>query len=155
MPRTLLGTLALPILLAACAGDSAHVVWTRGEAAAQLVGEQARALPADAPLRLGDITPFRWERLYLLPPGTPSPALLDSLGPAWPPLAGSAPAGRAGEPRLVFLAGGTVIAAGALPPGAVEVAPELLGRGYAPAEAAFRVERAPGRVPRLAPRPMP
>jgi hypothetical protein len=59
------------------------------------------------------------------------------------------PATRAGAPLLVFPAGGDSVAAAALPADAAALAPELLGRGYAPAEAAFRVARESGTPPRL------
>ena len=147
-PRTLAAAF---LLAAACAGDPARGVWARGEAVAQLVAEQAREVEPGTTLRLADLAPFRWERLYVLPGGDAPTALADSLGADWPALAAGAPAGREGAPRLVFLAGGAVVAAGALPAAAAELAPELLGRSWPADSAVVRVERRAGAVPRLVP----
>ena len=147
-PRTLAAAL---LLAAACAGDPARGVWARGEAVAQLLAEQARDVESGTTLRLADLSPFRWERLYVLPPGDAPAAIADSLGADWPALAGGAPVGREGAPRLVFVAGGAVVAAGVLPADAAELAPELLGRSWPADSAVVRVDRREGAVPRLAP----
>ena len=150
--RTLAAALLVP---AACAGDPARGVWARGEAVAQLVAEQARVAEPGTTLRLADLAPFRWERLYVLPGGGAATPLADSLGPDWLALAGGAPTGREGAPRLVFLVGGAVVAAGALPTDAAELAPELLARSWPADSAVVRVERRAGAVPRLVPAILP
>ena len=134
---------------AACVRDPATAVWARGETVAQSLAEQVRAVEPGASVSLESVAPFRWERLFILPAGAAPPAVLDSLGAAWPALARRAPASRPDATRLVFLAGGTVIAAAALPADAARLSGELVGRGYAPAEAVFRVERPRGETPRL------
>jgi hypothetical protein len=141
--------IAATLLAAACVRDPAGTTWARGEAVAQLLAEQVRAVEPGTVLRLADLAPFRWDRLYLLPPGLPAAAVVDSLGPGWPALADAGPAGRESAPRLVFVAGGAVGAAAALPLDAVELDAALLGRGYAPADAGFRVQRRSGATPRL------
>ena len=140
MQRTALILLAL---LLGCSPDPARAAWRRGEAITQIVAERARAVDPGASLSLRDLAPFRWERLYVVDTGGPRPALRDSLGASWPAVAAATPAKLAGDVLFVFLARDQVIAAAALPTGAAGLAPELVGRGYLPDEASFRVERAP------------
>lgn len=135
-----------------CTPDPAATAWRRGEAITQLLAEQARAADPGTALRLGDLAPFRWQRLYVLAPGAPPATLADSLGAGWLAVAAGGPADAAAAPRLVFLADGQVIAVAALVPAAVTLAPERTGRGYAPDEAVFHVRRILGdarSVPRI------
>lgn len=143
--------LASVLLLAGCATDPVSTVWRRGEAVVQLLAEQTRGVEPGTAMSLADLVPFRWERLYLVPAAGPSAAVRDSLGPGWATLAAGAPTDRPGAPLLLFLAGGEVVAAGALPPAAAGLDPALLGRGYAPDEARFRMRRDSGAPPRLEP----
>ncbi|HEX6630660.1 MAG TPA: hypothetical protein VF048_06195 [Gemmatimonadaceae bacterium] len=146
-------------LVPACSPDPARAAWRRGEAITQIVAERARAVDPGASISLRDLAPFRWERLYVVDGTGPggAGALGDSLGSGWAAVAAARPAALAGDPLLVFLAGGQVIAAAALPAAAAGLAPALVGHGYAPDEAAFRVERAaatadePNPTPRLVP----
>jgi hypothetical protein len=152
--RTALVILALAM---ACSPDPSRAAWRRGEAITQIVAERARAVDPGATLSLRDLAPFRWERLYVVDGAGPQAALRDSLGASWSAVSATAPTAKAGDAVLVFLAGGQVIAAAALPTEAARLAPELVGRGYAPDEAAFHVERAPATAddrnptPRLVP----
>lgn len=145
--------LLLLILPLACSIDPARAAWRRGEAVTQIVAERSRTVDPGAALSLRDLLPFRWQRMYVVAPDGPSPALRDSLGASWPAVAAATPAKHAADARLVFLADGQVIAAAAMPTGAAQLAPALVGRGYAPDEATFHVERAPGAVTASSPPP--
>ncbi|HEU4628940.1 MAG TPA: hypothetical protein VFS08_04320 [Gemmatimonadaceae bacterium] len=156
VPRRLALVLMVALTLA-CAFDAPHAAWRRGEAVTQIVAQRSREVTPGASLNLRDLLPFHWQRMYVVPAGGPSPALRDSLGASWPAVVAVTPAKLADDALLVFLADGQVIAAAAMPTAAAGLAPELVGRGFAPDEATFHVERAPGKVtpstppPRLVP----
>lgn len=137
--------LALAVPPSAC-GSPADAAWNRGEAVAQLVAERSRRRGADS-VNLRDLAPFRWERLHLVAPG--GGAAGDALGPAWPAVLAAAPTDRPGAQLLVFTAGGDIVAAAALAPGAARFDAPLLGRSYAPDSATFAVRREGGAAPRL------
>jgi hypothetical protein len=145
-PRPLLAAL-LVVLAAACFESAEEAMWARGESVGRLMVERLSARDAPEVLRLGDLAPFRWERLYLFAPYTPPQVVTDSLGFAWPGAEASRIAQVDTATLMVFTAGREVIAATMHPRKYGDFAPALLGRGYTPAEATFRVTRTAERTP--------
>ena len=139
----------LVVAATACFESADEAIWARGESVGRLVVERLSARDAPEILRLGDLPPFRWERLYLFAPYTPAQVVTDSLGFAWPGAAASRIAQLDTATLMVFTAGGTVIAATMHPRKYGDFAPDLLNRGYTPAEATFRVERTAENTPRF------
>lgn len=138
---------AAALSLAACARSADDAVWARGEAVGRLVVERLSENEKLRQVDLGQLTPFRWERLYIFAPHTPATVVTDSLGHPWPGAEASRIAQVDTANLLVFTAGDEVIAATMHPRRYGDFAPERLGRGYAPTEATFQVERGPNGAP--------
>lgn len=145
--RLALAALALAPALAACFADEDEAVLARGEAVGRLVVERLSENKELETVRLGELSPFRWERLYVFAPGTAPQTIVDSLGRPWPLAERTGIAVLDTANLLVFTAGGEVIAATMHPKRYGDFAPALTGRGYAPDEAVFRVERTAENTP--------
>lgn len=134
---SLVAVVCATLLVAGCSRDSA--ILARGEAMSYVLAEQVDR-GVGTSVNLADLAPFRWDRLYVFGPGTPMATVRDSVGALWP---GAERYGRATPDTvdlLVFTANRTVLAASAHPRRHGDFAPERAGRGYAPAEAVFRVD---------------
>jgi hypothetical protein len=135
---------ALGTLTLACAPGSG-AEWVRGKAAGGVLAQRVRDTTATGaqPVRLGDLVPFRFDRLYVFGPYTPARVVRDSLRIAWPGAAASQIESSDGANLLVFVGGGQVIAAVMQPRELGDFADEARGRGYTPEEANFAVTTAP------------
>jgi hypothetical protein len=108
-------------------------------------------------VRLADLTPFSWQRVYLFGPYTPLAILRDSLGLRT--ASDAAQLGRGIESRddvtlLVFRFEHGPPASMVLPRDPADFGPELVGRSYQPGEAVFLVRRPPaGSWGALGPKP--
>lgn len=138
----------LPLLLVAtvatttaCFRDADEAMWARGEAVGRLVVERLSENEQLREVDLAQLAPFRWERLYLFGPYTPARVVTDSLGHPWPGAEASGIAQLDTANLMVFTAGDEVVAATMHPRRYGDFTSDLLGRGYAPSEAVFRVER--------------
>lgn len=141
--RRLVTLLAVTAALstAACFRSEEDAVWGRGEAVGRLVVERLTENERLRVVDLAQLAPFRWERLYIFGPYTPAQLVTDSLGHPW----GGAEASRIAQvdtaSLMIFVAGDEVVAATMHPRRYGDFTSELLGRGYAPSEARFEVER--------------
>lgn len=145
--RLALAALVLAPALAACFADEDEAVLARGESVGRLVVERLTENEAIETVRLGDLSPFRWERLYVFAPHTAAETVVDSLGRPWPLAARTGIAVLDTANLLVFTAGGEVIAATMHPKRYGDFEPALTGRSYTPDEAVFRVERTAENTP--------
>jgi hypothetical protein len=141
--RRLLALLAVTATLAttACFRDAEDATWARGEAVGRLVVERLTENEKLRVVDLAQLAPFRWDRLYIFGPYTPAELVTDSLGHPWAGAEASRIAQVDTANLLVFTSGDEVVAATMHPRRYGDFTTELLGRGYAPAEARFEVER--------------
>ncbi|HEY0971576.1 MAG TPA: hypothetical protein VGE02_11470 [Gemmatimonadales bacterium] len=144
-PRSRLRLAAALLVVAAsvvaCFRDADEAVWARGEAVGRLVVERLTENEKLRQVDLAQLAPFRWDRLYVFGPYTPARVVTDSLGHPWPGAEASRIAQVDTANLIVFTAGDEVIAATMHPRRYGDFTSELLGRGYAPSEAVFTVER--------------
>lgn len=136
----LAATAALATLaLGGCTYDAETAVEARGAAVSYVLAEQVEG-GLGTSLSLADLAPFHWDRLFVFAAGTPTSTIRDSVPVRWPGLAHYGATVPDSVTLLVFVAGGQVLAAAAHPRTRGDFAPERTGRGYAPAEAVFRVD---------------
>ena len=135
------------ISTAACFRSEEDAVWARGEAVGRLVVERLTENEKLRVVDLAQLAPFRWERLYIFGPYTPAQLVTDSLGYPWAGAEASRIAQVDTANLVIFTVDDEVVAATMHPRRYGDFASELLGRGYAPSEAVFRVERSAESTP--------
>ncbi|HET7458102.1 MAG TPA: hypothetical protein VFJ74_10655 [Gemmatimonadaceae bacterium] len=137
--RAFLAAVAV-LFSAGCVRDAESAIEARGAAVSYVLAEQVERGPGTS-VNLADLSPFRWDRMYLFGPRTPATTVRDSVHVAWP---GAAHVVGAATPDsvnlLVFVGGGQVLAVAAHPRRRGDFVPARVGRGYAPAEALFVVD---------------
>jgi hypothetical protein len=135
--------LAVVVLFAAgCVRDAESAIEARGAAVSYVLAEQVERGPGTS-VNLADLSPFRWDRMYLFGPRTPASTVRDSVRVAWPGAAGVVGSATPDSVNLlVFVGGGQVLAVTAHPRRRGDFVPARVGRGYAPAEALFVVDSA-------------
>ena len=138
-PLRVTAPLAALLAAASCAADPNTAIQVRGEAVSYVLAEQAEGRIGTT-VNLADLSPFRWDRMYVFGPGTPVATVRDSVGTSWPGLAHFGAATPDTVNLLIFVGEGRVLAAAAHPRRHGDVAPARAGRGYTPAEALFRVD---------------
>ncbi len=149
--RPIAAALLLVAAPLACARDADDAVWARGEAVGRLVVERLSENERLETVDLAQLAPFRWERLYLFGPYTPASVVTDSLGHAWPGAEASRIAQVDTANLVIFTVGDDVVAATMHPRRYGDFTDDLLGRGYAPAEARFTVTRSAEGTPVFGP----
>lgn len=100
-----------------------------------------------AQVRIVELMPFDFDRMWIFPPGTPAGTIRDSLGVAAAELDGERLAARGDSTLLVFVRGSRLVLAVPHPPSLGVFHEELANRGLAQEEAVFLVDSAstPGR----------
>ena len=136
--RRTLPVLALITAMTAC-GDPEGLI-------SRSIYTQAAQGPG-AQVRIVELMPFDFDRMWIFPPATPAGAIRDSLGVAGAELDDERLNARGDSTLLVFVRGSRLVLAVSHPPSLGEFHPELANRGLRQEEAVFRVDSAsaPGR----------
>ena len=92
-------------------------------------------------LRLQDITPFAWERVYMFAPYTAAGRIEETLGFAWPQAKSIGIDYRDDITLLVFVNGGKVVRYLAFPRVSGDFSAVTRSKGFTPKEAVFVVRK--------------
>ncbi|MHB1224129.1 MAG: hypothetical protein ACYC2G_08830 [Gemmatimonadaceae bacterium] len=128
-------------LTGACTSDPESARWARGEAVGRLVAELLQQKTPVQSVNLADLTPFRWDRLYIFAPHTSSSAVEEALGRPWSGAERSGIARVDTAALLVFVAGDDIVAATMHPREYGDFVPVAGTSARSQAQALFRVER--------------